>query len=467
MIANIMTILYILSISNESINNRTLQKDDINLDLNVGFEVIPFKEENIYLISEKFCTAEDGSINVNIITNVHIPLDKEDSPIMKPTELYCEILEFQFVSAKVEMDNTISVPWKSKTNSNVEATSSSSKSPIGRIHHKNIEYISKSLLSQDNQIEIHDSDQEKINDDDEVIEDNYENIKNNEENVENNEENIKEIKLSKNYIEILDDDEYYDITIEVGNDPNVKIFRAHMIILCYRSPFLRRTLASSKKDKNNVLTHIKFPNILPEIFQIILKYIYGGIISLNEQKTSEILKILAAADQLHLQELVDYLQKFLIENKSEWMEQNFEFTYQTSFQSNSLLELQQFCTDFMFKSPEKIFKSINFTSLPEKLLISLIKKDDLQMKESEIWEHILKWGLAQNPTLISDPISWTDDDFKTMENTLQHCLPLIRFYSLSSEEFVQKVRPYKKLLKPQFYEELLIADPHVIDRTDI
>ncbi|RIA83937.1 hypothetical protein C1645_785222, partial [Glomus cerebriforme] len=73
-------------------------------------------------------------------------------------------------------------------------------------------------------------------------------------------------KLSKNYIEILEDDEYYDITIEVGNDPNVKIFRAHMIILSYRSPFLRRTLASSKKDNNNILTHIKFPNILPEIF---------------------------------------------------------------------------------------------------------------------------------------------------------------------------------------------------------
>src|SRR4026209_2165514 len=79
-------------------------------------------------------------------------------------------------------------------------------------------------------------------------------------------------KLSQNYMEILDDEEYYDITIEVGEDPNVKIFRAHMIILCYRSPFLRRTLASNKKnDDNNVLTHVKLPNISPEIFQIILK----------------------------------------------------------------------------------------------------------------------------------------------------------------------------------------------------
>ena len=78
-------------------------------------------------------------------------------------------------------------------------------------------------------------------------------------------------KLSQNYIELLKDDEYYDIIIEVGEDPNVKIFRAHMNILCYRSPYLRRVLASNKKNNDNVLSHVKFPDILPEIFTIILE----------------------------------------------------------------------------------------------------------------------------------------------------------------------------------------------------
>jgi hypothetical protein len=164
---------------------------------------------------------------------------------------------------------------------------------------------------------------------------------------------------------------------------------------------------------------------------------------------------LAAADELHLQELVDYLQEYLIENKVEWMEQHFGLVYQTCFQSNSLLELQNFCTDCMSKSPQKIFKLFDFTSLSEKAIISLIKRDDLQMKEIEIWDHVLKWGLEKNPTLVSDPTTWSDDDFKIMENTLQQCLPLIRFFSLSSEEFIQKVHPYKKLLKQQLYEDLL------------
>ena len=39
------------------------------------------------------------------------------------------------------------------------------------------------------------------------------------------------------------------------------------------------------------------------------------------------------------------------------------------------------------------------------------------MKEIEVWEHVLRWGLGKNPTLLSIPESWSDDDFKTMRYT--------------------------------------------------
>ena len=79
-------------------------------------------------------------------------------------------------------------------------------------------------------------------------------------------------KLSQNYIELLKDDEYYDITIEAGEDPDVKIIRAHMSILCYRSPYLRKSLASNKnRNERNIFAHIKLPSISPGVFQIILK----------------------------------------------------------------------------------------------------------------------------------------------------------------------------------------------------
>jgi hypothetical protein len=84
-------------------------------------------------------------------------------------------------------------------------------------------------------------------------------------------------KLSQNLLRILDDDdEYYDITIEVGNDPYTKIFRAHMVILNYRSTYLQRILSTKKKKHDGTLVHIKLPNISSEIFQIILRYILIG-----------------------------------------------------------------------------------------------------------------------------------------------------------------------------------------------
>ncbi|POG76292.1 hypothetical protein GLOIN_2v1556739 [Rhizophagus irregularis DAOM 181602=DAOM 197198] len=63
-------------------------------------------------------------------------------------------------------------------------------------------------------------------------------------------------KLSQNFLEILNDDEYYDhINIEVGDNPHVKTFHAHMVILSHRSPYLRRKLSTNKKNNDGTLTH--------------------------------------------------------------------------------------------------------------------------------------------------------------------------------------------------------------------
>ena len=68
-----------------------------------------------------------------------------------------------------------------------------------------------------------------------------------------------------------------------------------------------------------------------------------------------IIKILVSASELNLQELIPHLQSFLIQKKSNWMEQNFNLVYQTSFENNSFLELQKFCTELISKEPEKNF----------------------------------------------------------------------------------------------------------------
>ncbi|PKY17035.1 hypothetical protein RhiirB3_403720 [Rhizophagus irregularis] len=109
----------------------------------------------------------------------------------------------------------------------------------------------------------------------------------------------------------------------------------------------------------------------------------------------------------------------------------------------------------MFKEPDKIFNSLSFPSIPEEGLISLVKSDNLQMKETQIWEYVLKWGLAQNPELPTDYTKFSKNDFNILKNTLQQCIPFIRFYNLTSKEFSDKVLPYRKILPKELYMDLL------------
>ncbi|GBB91082.1 hypothetical protein RclHR1_01820014 [Rhizophagus clarus] len=273
-------------------------------------------------------------------------------------------------------------------------------------------------------------------------------------------ENIFLPKLSQNFLEILDDHEYYDVTIEVGSDPTVKIFRTHKVILCYRSPYLRRILSTN--NSTETLLHIKLSNISPEIFQIILNYIYGGKLTLKGYNISDIIEILDVANKLKLQELVDYLQSFLIENKPNWIEKNFNLIYQASHKQDSLLQLKEYCTNLLTEEPEKIFESLDFVSIPEKCLLSLIQNDNIEMSEVQIWEHVLKWCHARNPELPSDPYDYSDDDFNTLKNILQNYIPFIRFYNLTSEEFLKKVYHYKKVFPEELFEDLIkyFLDPN-------
>ncbi|PKC64793.1 hypothetical protein RhiirA1_461929 [Rhizophagus irregularis] len=262
-----------------------------------------------------------------------------------------------------------------------------------------------------------------------------------------------------------EDNEFYDITIEVGNDPYVKIFRAHMVILNYRSPYLRRILSTNVNRNNNdgSLTHIRLPNISPEIFQTILRYIYGGSLLLKGYDISDIIKILIAFSELGLQELIIHLQLFLIENRKNWMKQNFILIYKTSFENNSFLKLQDFCKEFIFNEPEKFFNSNDFTSLPESCVISLIQHENFQKNVIQVWEYVLKWGIAQNPELPSDPSNYSKNDLNTLRDTLQQCTRFIKFFGLNYKEFLDNVYPYKKVLPKDLRENLI---KHFIKQPD-
>ncbi|CAG8706518.1 17296_t:CDS:2, partial [Dentiscutata erythropus] len=56
---------------------------------------------------------------------------------------------------------------------------------------------------------------------------------------------------------------------------------------------------------------------------------------------------------------------------------------------------------------------------------------------------------------ISEIANWTNEDFMELERILHNCIPLIRFFQISSSEFYDKVWPFNKILPENFKEDII------------
>ncbi|RIB08489.1 hypothetical protein C2G38_2147030 [Gigaspora rosea] len=237
-------------------------------------------------------------------------------------------------------------------------------------------------------------------------------------------------QLSSNLNELLKNSDEYNVIIEVGQEPNNQTFKVHSIILNSRSLYFKDKLGVITYNDNNVKI-IKQPNISIEVFDIIIKYIYNGTVSLETVNISVIYELLIASSEFGLEELIKHIQLFLLENNSSWLRLNFSRVYQASFKNDNLKDLQQFCANIIAKHPKIIFDSDEFLTLSENILIFILKLDDLQMDEGKIWDYVIKWGIARNPSLPPDLDKWSDEHFLALKNSLQNCLPLIRYFQIS------------------------------------
>src|SRR5919205_3713343 len=154
-----------------------------------------------------------------------------------------------------------------------------------------------------------------------------------------------------------------------------------------------------------------FKNFLINLLYI--RFIYSGKIELKNLQGLDVLKLLIAVDELNLQQLISYVQEFLIEHKTEFLQQNptgiLEFVYQHEIFTNLWnfdIWIEKICIE-----PEILFNSDKFINLKAPLLELLLKRDDLDMDEIEIWESLLKWCLAQqNVDNNNNPAEWSKDD---------------------------------------------------------
>jgi len=78
--------------------------------------------------------------------------------------------------------------------------------------------------------------------------------------------------LSKDLSLMLNDADDYNVIIHVGENENMKEFRAHSNILRARSPYFKSALSTNWITKKDDMIEFKKPNISPTVFETILKY---------------------------------------------------------------------------------------------------------------------------------------------------------------------------------------------------
>ncbi|RIB14758.1 hypothetical protein C2G38_2194101 [Gigaspora rosea] len=266
------------------------------------------------------------------------------------------------------------------------------------------------------------------------------------------------IGLSRDLDALLQNGDDYNVLIHVGEEPDKKSFKVHSAILRARCPYFRAALSNNWAKKEENLIVFRKSNISPSVFDLILKYIYTGIIIANPNDPNvNILSLLIAADELMLGEYISRVQDYLLKKETVWLQKNIIHVLNAIFKQDSCSRLREFCLNETCADPNLVFGSDALPDLDEDIIIYLLKRGDLWMQEIEVWNSLIKWGIAQTPKLENRQISeWSFDDFNTLKNTLIRCIPLVGFTGISSVDYYYKVLPYIAILPEKIAEEMVL-----------
>ncbi|GBB90137.1 hypothetical protein RclHR1_00170041 [Rhizophagus clarus] len=262
--------------------------------------------------------------------------------------------------------------------------------------------------------------------------------------------------LLKDISRLYDNSDDYDVNITVGEGDNVETFKAHSVILRARSNYFRAALFKDWiKRKDNIIIFNK-PNIKPKVFKILLKYFYTGTYSIEEEYNQElILELLIAADELALTDFVENVQSYVINNKFNWVHQNLIQVYKTATTYDGFKIFKDYCEGLICERPELFFESQDFASMDKSTLVSIIKRDELELEEIEIWNNIIKWGVIQEPQLNSNLLELTREELIELKNRLDGILQHIRIFHISGYDFYERVWPIKKILSKDLINQLV------------
>jgi len=185
------------------------------------------------------------------------------------------------------------------------------------------------------------------------------------------------------------------------------------------------------------------------------RFIYTGRISYDSCKEIDWISLLNGAKKLELYDLLTETQNYLINEQKEWVQQNTITISNFAASTVSLNKLLDYCNQVMALHPDIIFGVDNIATVPKETLITILKRDDLDMEEGDIWISVVHWAMKQVPGLVNDPYSWSSNDIHAIKGVIVDFMPHVRFLNISQDDFNEKVIPYDELLPTELRHDVL------------
>ncbi|RIB29761.1 hypothetical protein C2G38_2154585 [Gigaspora rosea] len=132
---------------------------------------------------------------------------------------------------------------------------------------------------------------------------------------------------------------------------------------------------------------------------VFYRYIYSGIIFLENLDASSILDLLIIVNEINLAELVMIIQSYLINKKELWLYPNFL----PRLLSLIIFPTTRRCFEFSFKTRR------------------------FAIEETEFWD----------------------------KATLRNCMPHIRYFQISKEDVWNKIKPYQRILEKNLWDDII------------
>uniref|UniRef100_A0A2D4MPB2 BTB domain-containing protein n=1 Tax=Micrurus spixii TaxID=129469 RepID=A0A2D4MPB2_9SAUR len=177
---------------------------------------------------------------------------------------------------------------------------------------------------------------------------------------------------------------FCDVQLQVGEGA----YKVHRLVLAASSSYFAALFAGGMKESSKDVVQIL--GVDANIFQILLEFIYTGIVSINENNVQE---LIVAADMFQLSEVVDLCCEFL-KGQIDPMNCIGLFQFADQIACHDLLE---FSENYIHVHFLEVHNGDEFLALTKDQLIKILRSEDLSIEdEYQVFIAAMQWILKDS-----------------------------------------------------------------------